>query len=108
MTSSALGQLSNQRRRVGSGRELGEKLLDSTFAPVRGSAEEGLVVLLRQVRGELSNARQMKPTVTQHFQEERMPPRCSRRGDALVGFVLREVQHVGGVGEHRRAGLPGI
>ncbi len=74
ITSRALGQLSHHGRHVGPGRELGQKLLNLTFAPVRGSGEEGPVVLLRQVRSELSNARQMKATVAQHFQKERIPP----------------------------------
>jgi hypothetical protein len=66
------------------------------------------VVFIRQVRSELSDARQMKATVAKHFQKDRIPPRGSRRGDSLVRFVLREVQHVGCVREHRRASLPGI
>jgi hypothetical protein len=96
-------QLADERGNVRLGGQLDQELLNLTLGFVSGSGENHLAVFLRKVRSELSNSRQVKTSIPQHFQKHRVPPRCASGGDSLVRLMLREVEHFQAINEHRRA-----
>ena len=102
------GQLPHHRRGIRSRRDLRHELFDLTPRPVGSPLEQGLPVLGGEVRGELRDRGQVQPPVGQHGEEERVLPRGAGRGDPEVGLGLREVEDLGAIRKHRRAGLAGV
>ena len=56
-----LGQLPDESRSIGTGRQLGRELLDLAFRAVGGPLQDGLPVVGGQVRGELGNGGEVEP-----------------------------------------------
>ena len=103
-----LGQLPDESRRIGTGRELGRELLDLALRAVGGPREDGVPVVGGEVRGELGDGGEVEPPVGEHGEEDRVLARRPGGGDAQVGFGLGEVEPLGAVGEHGRRGLAGV
>ena len=103
-----LGQLPDESRRIGTGRQLGCELLDLALRAVGGPLQDGLPVVGGQVRGELGDGGEVEPPVGEHGEEDRVLARRPGGGDAQVGFGLGEVEPLGAVGEHGRRGLAGV
>jgi len=75
---------------------------------VRRTGEHLVTVRRGQVGGELADPGQVDPPVGEHLQEHRMLARGPSGGDPQVGFVLREVQDLRAVDEHRIASLASV
>ena len=73
-----------------------------------GSLEHLTMILWCQMRREQTDRRKRDRTVGQSVEDHREPPRDTSRLDAVVGGVLREVQHLGAIDEQRRAALSKI
>jgi hypothetical protein len=72
---------------------------------VCGVPQELGLILPVEMRGQPTDAAQVKPPVAKHGQEHRMLPRCSGRGDPQPGLGLGEMEHRSAVDKHRRCGL---
>ena len=85
--------------RVGaSGRErTRDQLLDLPLGPVGGSRKESWRILAGEVRCQFADAGQVKPSIRQHVEEQRMLARGPGRRDAQVGLRLGEVEGLGAV-----------
>ncbi len=103
-----LGQLPDESRRIGTGRQLGRELLDLALRAVGGPLEDGVPVVGGEVRGELGDGGEVEPPVGEHGEEDRVLARRPGGGDAQVGLGLGEVEPLGAVGEHGRRGLAGV
>ena len=68
---------------------------------MRRPRQEFLAVRDGEVWRELRDAAHVQLAIAEHREQYRMAPRRPRDGDAGVGLVLREVQHLGAVREHR-------
>jgi hypothetical protein len=61
-----------------------------------------------RVGNQLRDPAEVKAALLQQLQEPRVLPGGARHGDPQVGLVLREVEHLGAVREHRRTGFPSV
>ncbi len=67
-----LGQLPDESRSIGTGRQLGRELLDLALRAVGGPLQDGLPVVGGEVRGELGNGGEVEPSVGEHGEEDRV------------------------------------
>jgi hypothetical protein len=105
---SLLRQLADDRRRIGSRRQLGDEFDDPTLGQVCRSHEQLVPVLPREERHELRDPAQVQAAVGEHRQQPRVLASRARDRDAQVGLGLGEVEPLGAVDEHRRAGLADV
>lgn len=98
-------QPSHQGGGIRTGCALRDQLFDLALRPVGGPRQECRRILEGEVRCQLADAGQVKPSVRQHVEELRMLARGPGRRDAQVGLRLGEVEGLGAIREHRRKGL---
>jgi len=72
---------------------------------VGGSRQESGRILSGEVRCQLADAGQVKASVRQHVEEQRVLARGAGRRDAQIGLRLGEMEGLGAIREHRRKGL---
>lgn len=93
--------LPHRRQYVGLRRDRRDELLDLALGLVRRARENLVGVRVREVRYELADPARVQPAIAQHHEQGGIPPRSSRDGDSRIRLVLREVQHLRAIGEHR-------
>jgi hypothetical protein len=71
---------------------------------MRGSGEQSGTVFLRKMRRKLRDTTQVEPPVGEHFEKDGVLSRRSGRCDAQIGLLLREVQKLHAIREHRGHG----
>jgi len=72
---------------------------------VHGTLKQRLGAFVREVRSQLGDGAEMQAAIGQHVEQHREAARGASAGDAQVGLVLGEVEHLDAVGEHARARL---
>jgi hypothetical protein len=83
-------QLSDSRRGTRLGLAIRQELLDRPLALAARGFEQLAVVLVRQVPGEEADSREVQPAVCHHLEDDREPPRLSRRRDPQIRGALVE------------------
>jgi hypothetical protein len=88
-------------RQIGSRREARDEDLEIGLAAVRGGGHDLVDVLLREVRAQHHDARDMEAAVGDRLEQLRKPAREASGADALEGHFAVEVQRAGAVRVHR-------
>ncbi len=96
-------QLAQARGHLRARRHFGQQLLDLPFGLVHRAGEQSFGVVLAKVRRQLGDGAQMQTAIREHVEKQREAARGPRAGDAQVGLVLGQVQHLPAVAEHRSA-----
>jgi hypothetical protein len=102
-----LGKLPHQGPSVRPRSQLGHELLDLPLRLVNRAFQERVPVLPGEMRSQLGDSGQVQAPIGEQDEEHRVLARRTRHRDAQVGLVLREVEDLGAVGEHRGAGFAG-
>ena len=95
------GQSANDRPRIRLGREARDLLFDLELGLVPGGLQQTRVVLISEMRLEQLKRRQRQRALLEQCEYDwELPGRASRR-DPVIGRMLREMEHLGAVGEDR-------
>jgi len=98
-------QRQDLRRDVRPRRDLGDQPGEVALAPVPRPRKQLAVILLREMRGQQVDRRQVDVAAGEHLEHPRKPPRRPRRRDPLAGRRLGHVQPLDTEREQGRARL---
>jgi hypothetical protein len=101
------GQLSYRGGSIRLRGDFRNELFNLTLGLVLGSSEQHVSVLRSQVRRQLGDAGQVEAPIREQREKLRVLAGCPRDRDAQVGLVLREMEDVRAIDEHRRASFAG-